>query len=213
MFAVELQDMWITLKHNNIMNEKITSLRKDLLEFNVQIEVGASKISLFFYCMMSIDDDLWEYSLSSPPPYNTIMHCDNFSIDIVYSFSLGNIFSRYVDKRFFIEKRLLKTPPSVPGLIIFSLFLNPAPTPIALLYSRLLSAAALNAPAVKRSSTLESRVGILLKIWFQTHFTENLHPIIYLMIEYLQNFRKNGWLINEKHGNKMTEIWNTARGV
>ena len=26
---------------------------------------------------------LWEYSLSFPP-YNTIMHCDNFSIDIVY---------------------------------------------------------------------------------------------------------------------------------
>ena len=28
---------------------------------------------------------LWEYSLSFPP-YNTIMHCDNLSIDIVYSF-------------------------------------------------------------------------------------------------------------------------------
>ena len=27
---------------------------------------------------------LWEYSLSFPP-YNTIRHCDNFSIDIVYS--------------------------------------------------------------------------------------------------------------------------------
>ena len=26
---------------------------------------------------------LWEYSLSFSP-YNTIMHCDNFSIDIVY---------------------------------------------------------------------------------------------------------------------------------
>ena len=26
---------------------------------------------------------LWEYSLSFPP-YNIIMHCDNFSIDIVY---------------------------------------------------------------------------------------------------------------------------------
>ena len=56
------------------------------------------------------------------------------------------------------------TPPSVPGLIIFSLLWkcwwssSPAPTPIVSLYSRLLSAAALNGPAVKRSSVLETRV-------------------------------------------------------
>ena len=31
---------------------------------------------------------LWEYFLSFPP-YNTIMHCDNFSIDIVYLDEMG----------------------------------------------------------------------------------------------------------------------------